>query len=198
MRVQPGTDQGKKCWKCGQLKSFSEFHRATGMKDGHRGECKECSRAERRLWYQRNRAKAIAKAQQWREDNPERYQAWLKQNRTINKERRRETDRRGHLRRKYGLAIEVYEFLCVAQSGRCAICSEPAEKLHVDHEHETGLVRGLLCGKCNKAIGLLNDDPGLLRSAASYLAKPQLPLGCGDSAPVKRRGRTPSARDGIS
>jgi hypothetical protein len=44
----------------------------------------------------------------------------------------------------------------------------------------------------------LNDDPDLLYAAADYLQEPQLPLGCGDSTPVKRRGRTPSARDGIS
>ena len=189
---------GKTCWKCGSFKSFDEFHRATGMKDGHRGECKDCSRADRRQWYQQNREKVIAKVQRWREENPERYQEWLKKNRAENSEQRRESNRRGHLRRKYGLSIEVYEFLCLVQDQKCAICGEEVEKLHVDHEHGTGRVRGLLCGKCNKAIGLLNDDPELLSAAARYLQKRQLPLGCGDSTPIKRKHRSASSRDGIS
>ena len=179
-------DAGKTCWKCGTFKLFEEFHKATGMKDGHRGECKECSRADRRRWYEQNRDKAIANVQRWREENPEKYLAWRKRYWAENNERRRRSSRQGHLRRKYGLSIEVYEFLCVAQGHRCAICGEEVEKLHVDHEHGTDFVRGLLCGKCNKAIGLLNDDPGLLSSAASYLVRSQLPLGCGDSTPVVR------------
>lgn len=59
----------------------------------------------------------------------------------------------------------------LAQLGKCAICqvSEGME-LHVDHVlHRSNKVRGLLCGKCNKAIGLLNDDPQLLDSAKRYL-----------------------------
>lgn len=56
------------------------------------------------------------------------------------------------------------------QGGACAICLQVrTETLHVDHCHATGAVRGLLCGACNRALGLLNDDPGLIRRAADYL-----------------------------
>ena len=140
----------------------------------------------------------IRRTQRWRKKHPERYEALLERNRTVNKERRAEVNRRSHLRRKYGLSIEVYEFLCLVQDQKCAICGEEVEKLHVDHEHGTGRVRGLLCGKCNKAIGLLNDDPQLLSAAAVYLQKRQLPLGCGDSTPIRKRHRPIPTRDGIS
>lgn len=65
------------------------------------------------------------------------------------------------------------------QGNKCAICgSEETDKrrgklraLAVDHDHETGKVRGLLCGACNKGIGLLKDDAEILRKAAAYLDK---------------------------
>lgn len=74
----------------------------------------------------------------------------------------------------YGITIEEYESMRAIQNYSCAICFTPeAETTHgrldVDHDHETGQVRGLLCGKCNKALGLMRDDAGLLRAAADYL-----------------------------
>lgn len=65
------------------------------------------------------------------------------------------------------------------QGGGCGLCSSDKGSLttgcnsvfHVDHNHETGQVRALLCGKCNKALGLLNDDPELMRRAANYVEK---------------------------
>ena len=81
----------------------------------------------------------------------------------------------------YGLTVDDYEFLNVTQQGLCAICDRPdAAGLHIDHHHDTGLIRGLLCGKCNKAIGLLKEDPALFDAASAYLQRTQLPLGCGD------------------
>lgn len=82
---------------------------------------------------------------------------------------------RGHrpsVLRKYGLSTADYDAMLTAQSGLCAICSNPPGKirLHVDHDHETGEVRGLLCAACNRGIGSLRDDPALLLSALAYLA----------------------------
>jgi hypothetical protein len=60
--------------------------------------------------------------------------------------------------------------MMLAQNGRCAICMEtPDKQLHVDHNHYTGLIRGLLCGKCNAGIGLLKDDSDLCMRATQYL-----------------------------
>jgi hypothetical protein len=81
--------------------------------------------------------------------------------------------------RIYGLSTDGYAELLVAQGGVCAICHQPETKvnrvtgyqhaLSVDHDHSTGLVRGLLCSACNRAIGLLSESPDRLRSAAEYL-----------------------------
>lgn len=55
------------------------------------------------------------------------------------------------------------------QKGLCLICTEKPEKLFIDNCHETGKVRGLLCSSCNTGIGMLKDDPDVLRAAISYL-----------------------------
>lgn len=74
------------------------------------------------------------------------------------------------LRKNYGLTLEVYEAMVISQDGRCAICTKrPKGKLHVDHDHRTQKVRGLLCGKCNRGIGMMDDDPEILRAAIGYL-----------------------------
>lgn len=78
----------------------------------------------------------------------------------------------------YGLTQQQYEALLARQSGVCAICEKPEMRttktgqtmnLHIDHCHKTKIVRGLLCSRCNTAIGFLNDDLGTLAKAVEYL-----------------------------
>jgi len=71
----------------------------------------------------------------------------------------------------YGLTHGQLLELLAAQHGVCAICSEQMTEatLHVDHDHNTGAVRGLLCPKCNAALGFLSDSPARLRAALVYL-----------------------------
>jgi len=74
--------------------------------------------------------------------------------------------------RTYGLTLEDYEKMLEEQNNLCKICNEPEtekKSLAIDHDHNTGKGRGLLCSKCNKGIGLLRDNPELLRIAANYL-----------------------------
>lgn len=70
--------------------------------------------------------------------------------------------------KKYGLTVEQFGSLLAEQGFVCAICSK-SRPLQVDHDHETDIVRGLLCGRCNKAIGLLGDDALIVQRAAKYL-----------------------------
>lgn len=73
--------------------------------------------------------------------------------------------------RQYGITEGDYWEMFERQLGLCAICHKPESdiKLAVDHDHETGEVRGLLCKRCNMAIGLLGDDPHVVTNAALYL-----------------------------
>jgi Recombination endonuclease VII len=70
----------------------------------------------------------------------------------------------------YGISPEEFDAMLATQNGVCAICKRKSEKkLCVDHCHVTGVVRGLLCNKCNTGLGFYGDNPALLRTAAAYL-----------------------------
>ncbi len=77
--------------------------------------------------------------------------------------------------RKYGITLADFDALLASQGGACAICkgqpNGPGGRFHVDHCHESNKVRGLLCGRCNTAIGLLGDDPERIEKAAVYLRR---------------------------
>jgi hypothetical protein len=83
---------------------------------------------------------------------------------------------RANLKAEYGMSLETYYQLRSEQLGRCAICNRyenqinhNSQKLVVDHDHETGKVRGLICHKCNAGLGAFKDSPELLESAKQYL-----------------------------
>jgi hypothetical protein len=71
--------------------------------------------------------------------------------------------------KKYGILPQEYVAMLAAQAGRCAIKECNKEPTDVDHCHETGLVRALLCGRHNRIAGMANDDPRELRKTADYL-----------------------------
>lgn len=105
-----------------------------------------------------------------------------RERREQNRERATQRSFITNLRRSYGMTEEDYLALMAAQGECCAVCrAEFAERSpHVDHGHNTGAVRGLLCLVCNTAIGKLRDDPALLRAAADYL----------EQQPPKIKGRS--------
>ena len=113
-----------------------------------------------RCRYQRMRKKELQRVRRYREDpavkqqQSRRHKEWM-------------------LLKLYGLSIENFEQLFEQQKGKCAICgrqfNERTLRPHVDHCHKTKQVRGLLCRKCNPALGSFNDDPRLLRAALRYL-----------------------------
>jgi len=81
---------------------------------------------------------------------------------------------RQHLQRRYGLSVDAYNDMLVAQAGGCAICGGQnikGRRLAVDHNHQTGKVRGLLCDRCNRGLGNFQDNIEYLSSAITYLKK---------------------------
>lgn len=82
--------------------------------------------------------------------------------------RRKSLQKYGHIQRTYGLTPEEFDIAAEVQDHRCAICRKKA-KLHVDHNHRTGEPRGLLCFRCNTALGSFDDNVEILRSAIEYL-----------------------------
>lgn len=84
----------------------------------------------------------------------------------------REANPSWRLLRAYGITAEQRDALLAEQGGTCKCCKVPnpgGRGWHVDHCHQTGVVRGVLCHKCNLGIGLFNDDPELLEATAKYL-----------------------------
>jgi hypothetical protein len=160
----------KRCKTCGEVKPLVEFYAAKGMRDGRRNDCKSCNLAAKKVRYAANPQRHIDRVRAWQVENSERYNAYQRERRQRPEIKQRE--REGHLRRKFGITNEDYESMLAAQGGRCAICRrEPNPKisLHVDHDHETGTVRGLLCVRCNNGIALFDEDHEVLRDIAHYL-----------------------------
>jgi len=117
-------------------------------------------REKSRRHYRNDRPRQIARVRQWQNENPEKF-------------RESEARRKGWRGAKYGLKKGDYERLWGLQEGGCALCRKPlVEKhTHIDHCHETGRVRGLLCRPCNAGLGMFHDNPDELRRAIAYLEK---------------------------
>jgi len=85
--------------------------------------------------------------------------------------------RKHNLKHRYGITEEQYDQMLIQQKHSCKICghkpdkyqTRPDKPLYVDHCHQTKVIRGLLCHKCNVALGHMNDDPEQLERAANYL-----------------------------
>jgi hypothetical protein len=115
-------------------------------------------------------------------NDPERSAALSAQNRAYRRANP-QVYRSAHLKAKFGLTIEQFERMNESQKGLCAICGRPETAmtrglkqrsspiLTVDHDHDNGRVRGLLCGACNRGIGLLGESRERLRSAIDYLTR---------------------------
>ena len=75
--------------------------------------------------------------------------------------------RKVRLRRQYDMNIEQYDEMLEKQNYGCLVCGRE-ENLHIDHCHETGRVRAILCGQCNQSLGLMGEDPNRIRGLALY------------------------------
>jgi hypothetical protein len=134
----------KYCSTCKKDKPIDQFNKNKTKKDGYATQCKTC-----RSEYSHNRYATSAE-----------YRKQIKDN---------------ELKSDYNLTPEQYINKLNSQNGKCAICGQSKSKfnraLAVDHDHTTNLIRGLLCNKCNRGLGLFNDDISTLLNAVSYLKK---------------------------
>lgn len=144
----------KACTRCSEVKAASEFFRAPRCKSGLTSWCRVCMRWNQKRYYDRDKAAGVQRSITWAKNNPEKTKA--------NQHRRRV--------KAYGLTPEQFAAMTAEQNGACAICGTVGH-LVIDHCHGSGIVRGLLCQKCNKGIGLLADSPEVLKVAASYLER---------------------------
>lgn len=142
--MQPG-ETLKWCSSCEQEKPPTEFYKNRSRPDGLQNYCKLCSTAA--------------------------YRKSLEKHRPARTESRKKFDRNRNLKRLYGITLEEYELMLFDQNGRCALCFESLnEKVaHVDHDHDTGVIRAILCGTCNSGLGMFHHSTEKLLRAISYL-----------------------------
>lgn len=161
------------------------IHGTNSTYTNHKCRCELCKEAARQ--YNRERLKnpevrqrSLERGKRWQDVDPERYRQKNKRQaparkawRARNPDKSREIAARYNLRaklRECGLTEEEYLLIFNATDGRCAICRSPDNRrLSIDHCHNSGSVRGLLCRKCNMGLGCFSDDPEILKRAIAYL-----------------------------
>lgn len=133
---------------------------------------RERKNAQSRASYRRNRDKALLQKRAWREANPGYMSAYAAAHRA--------EKRATHYRLEYGLTQRDYDDLLALQGGHCAMCEATVgvvragriQPLFVDHDATTGRVRGLLCSRCNSAIGYIDHRVEVAAAAVAYLTTP--------------------------
>ncbi len=158
----------KRCKHCHEDKPLEDFYTDKKARDGRRPECKACNLERRAAKYRANPRPAIERALRWQRENPDRVRANMA--RFTASGHRKISNRKSRLKRKYGITLEQFEAMLAAQGGGCAICGKPGAD-NVDHDHDTGRVRGILCFNCNVAIGHVANDEDRLAAAMAYLAR---------------------------
>ena len=142
--------------------SFSEKEYQKRYRDKNKDKIKERRGDYHKKWYLKNKDRVKRNVESWRSNNSEKVKGYSRNNKF----------------KKYGIDKTKYDDLLNKQSGLCAICLKPEmgkngsgkiECLSIDHNHMSGTVRGLLCGDCNRGLGLFKDNPIALRMAAKYL-----------------------------
>lgn len=150
-----------RCTKCNELKDISSFYRDISKKDGIHSNCKQChstrlkkKRIEDTEWNSINKERS----KRYRANNPITYKLAITN---------------ATLKSKYGISLAEYNTMLENQNYKCLVCGDSPiyQRLHVDHNHTTGKIRGLLCQPCNVSIGKMKESPELLRKLADYVEK---------------------------
>jgi len=141
----------KVCGKHGESLDALMFYTNKASKDGLMWLCKECAKQA---------------------TNTPKFKTWAKKYRLKNSIRLSATTFNYKLKSQYGLSRDQYELMIKNQNNRCIICGNPfttPKHTHIDHDHKTGSVRGVLCSNCNTGIGFFRENIDIMISAIKYL-----------------------------
>ncbi len=167
-----------KCKKCGEEKILSEFYTNKRIKKGHENICKDCFRARVLQYNLKHREENAERTRVYNKLHPEKRKAEKKRYNEKNKEKVKLWCKKSRLKNRlksiYKITKEEYDIMLIQQNGKCYICEEEDintrnKKLVVDHDHNTGKVRGLLCYSCNIGLGFFHDNIEHLSNAIKYL-----------------------------
>lgn len=174
VRAEKREADPKRCVKCGEVKPLSEFTIHNREKGQHRNFCHECEKAWIRKYHKTPQGKE--KRKKWVDQNKEKIEEYKEVYRNDPEKTKasKKYHRKYWLMKQFGLTPDDYDRMLKDQNGCCAICGSDksgnrSKNFMIDHDHGTGKVRGLLCRRCNQAIGAFDDNPDLLRKAADYL-----------------------------
>lgn len=141
------------CTKCGETKALDSYSKARKVeKDGRRAVCKACEKKAKAAYYKKNR-----------EEIGNKNKKYLLENRDKKRDR--------IYRKVYGITLDEYNAMYKNQEGRCDVCGEKKDRLHVDHNHATNKVRGLLCNGCNAGLGQLKESVAIIERLKLYVIK---------------------------
>ena len=163
----------KICSSCKIEKPITDFYKNKHKKDGYMYACKECESKRDSNSLTRKSSKKL-----WREKNKEKIRLSRKPKQKVERKKKYINKKDRELTKKFGITLSSFEEMMINQESKCAICGiEEAvykkilnQTLAVDHCHKTGKIRGLLCGNCNRALGLFKDNIDTLKQAIIYLS----------------------------
>lgn len=181
---EENSSQLKKCSKCQETIQIEYFHSNKSKSDGLSTECKSCCIVNNRTSYNNNKEKIIAQAKGYRDSKKESISKKNKEYHLVNRDsnleymkvyRDNNPDKLlGYKYSRYNITYAEYLVMLEDQNNVCRICLEncpTGKRLSVDHCHITGIVRGLLCTRCNMGLGYFKDNEDLLLEAIEYLRR---------------------------
>ena len=149
--------KNRTCRVCGEHKTMENFQE-------HGYQCRSCRTEKQRI----NWASLSEDEKRKRQKNGKYQKEYAKKN----SEKIKRVSRETHLKRKFNITTEQYETMLNNQGGVCYICQNLCDTgffLAVDHDHNTGIIRGLLCKNCNSGLGMFKDNQESMRRAIEYL-----------------------------
>ena len=159
------------CRNCGEEKPIADFPAPVAKLKKAMSRCSACKSAYHKAWADKHKCELAAYLRDYARSPAQRERR--KQIKVRDRDKIRVAARDWQLRTKYGISSAQYAEMVRQQGGHCGCCGgDPTKRgLVVDHDHQTGAVRALLCEPCNQGIGFFRESPERLRLAANYIER---------------------------